>query len=193
MAARANDAGLALILKGFERTRPEEQPVALLGRTRLEQTGTKATVVLETEKDDRYAIASWCEDPLTFGIGHEAWIGRKVLLGGILTGERTARGDPIVRVDNIRWGSEVDPLQTSPASALPRPNLIPKALPVLEGQARIKKASLIFFALPIPRGAQARVSDDAYRLVLPAYRFEGSTLEGDSFVVYVQAYIAPNQ
>lgn len=192
VAARANHGGPALILSGLERTQPEEEPIALVGRTMLDQSSGEASIVLETHAGDRYSLSSWCEDARMHATGGQEWIGTKVLVSGFLTGQRTARGDPIVRVDNIRWGAEVDPLETPPASAWPGPKIIPDGLPMLEGEARIDKVSLTFFALPAPAPDDVNVPDQAYRLVLPAYQFEGRTPDGDAFVIYVQAYDAPN-
>ncbi len=183
-----NQGGLAILVEEYQRSRPEEEFVTLLGRLIVEESEGKERMLLLTDDGARYLL-SWGQDsqPIAQCRKNE-WLGQKVLMGGTLTGERSVEGYSILIPAGFEKGTETKTLQHAEERPWPRPRVIRDAFPTLSGQAVLEEVTLRYFTLPVPsdptNGATAAAD---FRYLLPVYRFEGHTSEGGVFTIYVQA------
>lgn len=177
-----------LIAESYRRTHPREQAVVLLGSLEKEQD----LLLLRSPEGTDYALSLWCQSTSSLFTEYSkgAWSGKKVLVRGILTGEQAAGKYPIVRIDQIHTGSEIEGLESLTPDVIsrlaPRPSVAPAFISVLSGQGYIEKADLILFAFPLPSDFQD-ATIEPYRYLIPAYRFAGFTTDGLAFTIYVQA------
>jgi hypothetical protein len=181
----------ALIAENHQRTHPQEQAVVLLGLLEVGRAQDEDILLLRSPEGTYYALFQWCHSmpSLLAEYLSGAWPA-KVLVRGVLTGDQVADKFPIVRIDQIHTGSEVDELESLTPDVIsrlaPRPSVAPASISVLSGQAYIENADLILFAFPLPSDFQDAIVEP-YRYLLPAYRFEGRTSDGRAFTIYVQA------
>ena len=177
-----------LIVETYRRTHPREQAVVLLGSLEREQD----RLLLRSSEGTVYALRRWCQSmpslPTEYSNG--VWSGENVLVRGILTGEQAAGKYPVVRIDQIHTGSEIEELESLTPDVIsrlaPRPSVVPASISVLSGQGYVEKADLILFAFPLPSDFQDATTE-LYRYLVPAYRFAGHTADGRVFTIYVQA------
>lgn len=180
----------ALIVETYHRTHPQEQAVVLLGS--LEVGKEQDVLLLHSPENTTYALVLWCQNmpSLLIEYSNRGWSGAKVLVRGILTGEQAAGKYPIVRVDQIHTGPEIEALESLSPDVIsrlaPRPSVAPAAIPVLSGEGQIEEVDLILFAFPLPFDFQNGITEP-YRYLIPAYRFAGRTADGVAFTIYVQA------
>ncbi len=179
----------ALIVETYHRSQPGEQAVVLLGSFKQEQD----MLLLRSREGGDYALERWCQSMpslLTEYSNSVWWSGEKVLVRGILTGGQAAGKYPIVRIDQIQTGTEIEELENLTPDVVsrlaPRPSVVPASISVLGGQGYIEKADLILFAFPLPSDFQD-TTIEPYRYLIPAYRFAGHTTDGLAFTIYVQA------
>lgn len=183
-----NDQGeLAILAEDYRQTRPEEQFVTLLGRLSIEESEGQEQVLLLTDEGSRYLLSRE-RGSSPIAPYREELSGRKVLMGGTLTGERSAEGDPILIPAGFETGSEIETLQSAEGHSWPRPLVVRDALPTLSGHAMLEEVTLRYFALPVPADPAnvSRATGD-FRYLQPIYRFEGHTTEGEAFTIYIQA------
>lgn len=185
----ANDQGqLAILAEDYRQTRPEEQFVTLLGRLSIEESEGQEQMLLLTDEGSRYLL-SWKQgsSPIV-EYREEELSGRKVLMGGTLTGERSTEGDPILIPAGFETGSEIETLQGTEGHSWPHPLVVYDALPTLSGHAMLEEVALRYFALPVPADPAngSRATTD-FRYLQPVYRFEGHTTEDEAFTIYIQA------
>lgn len=180
----------ALIVETYRRTHAQEQAVALLGS--IEMQKEQDILLLRSPEGAQYALFPWCQSLPSFLTEYlnGAWSGGKVLVRGILTGDQAAGKYPLVRIDQIHTGSEVEELEILTSDIISRlaarPSVATASISVLRGQGYIKKVDLILFAFPLASDFQEAVIEP-YRYLIPAYRFEGHTTDGQGFTIYVQA------
>jgi hypothetical protein len=179
---------LAILVEDYQRSRPEEEFVTLLGQMILEQAEGKEQLLLLTDDGTRYVLFPWGQDPQEVDYYRKVgWLERKkILVGGTLTGERSADGYPVLMVGGMEGGTEIDALRSADERPWPRPQVWRNVLPSLSGRATIEEVTLRYFALPVPPDLSDSAAADLTYL-LPVYRFEGSTPSGEMFKVYVQA------
>lgn len=180
----------ALIVETYRRTHAQEQAVVLLGSMEVEKEGD--ILLLRSPTGTRYALFRWCQSTpsLLTEYLNGAWSGGKILVRGILTGDQMAGKYPLVRIDQLHTGSEIEELESLTSDVIsrlaPRPNVVPASIRVLSGQGYIEKVELILFALPLASDFQDAVIEP-YRYLIPAYRFKGHLADGLTFTIYVQA------
>lgn len=181
-----------LIVETYRRTYPREQAVVLLGSFEKEQD----LLLLHSLEGPDYVVYRWCQTTPSLLTENSAWSGKNVLVRGILTGEQAAGKYPIVRIDQIHTGSEIEELESLTPDVMsrlaPRPSVVPASISVLSGQGYVEKADLILFAFPLPSDFQDATTE-LYRYLVPAYRFAGHTTDGLVFTIYVQAIPKGNQ
>jgi hypothetical protein len=178
----------ALIVEGYQRTHSQEQAVLLLGWPMVEKVQGEDRLLLHSLDGARYALSRWCQDSQSLVAEHPEWLTRKVLVSGILSGDRVADEYPVVRADQVHTGSEIDQMQSIPDGIISRPAVVHDAFAVLRDQGFIEEASLVFFAFPVPLDSpDDTAGGEPYRYLLPAYRLKGYTTEGLEFAIYVQA------
>lgn len=186
----------ALIVDSYHRTHAEEQSVVLLGSLEVEKE--QHLLLLRSTENTVYALSTWCQrmPSLLTEYSSGLWPGAKVLVRGILTGEQAASKYPVVRIDQIHTGSEIENLKSLSQDVIsrlaPRPSVVSATFPVLSGEAHIENVNLVLFAFPLPSESHSAVVD-AYRYLIPAYRFAGHTTEGLAFTIYVQANLTGDQ
>lgn len=185
-----------LIVETYRRTYAQERAVILLGSMEVEKG--QDILLLRSLEGTQYALFRWCQSmpSLLTEYLNGAWSGGKVLVRGILTGDQAAGRYPLVRIDQIHTGSEIEELESLTPDVISRlalrPSVVPASISVLSGQGYIKKVDLILFAFPLASDFQDAVIEP-YRHLIPAYRFEGHTTNGQGFTIYVQANLTEGQ
>lgn len=93
-------------------TNEEEQDVVLWGS--LEVGKEQHLLLLRSPENTVYALSTRCQRMPSLLTGHSSglWPGARVLVRGILTGEQAAGKYPIVRIDQIHTGSEIENLKS---------------------------------------------------------------------------------
>lgn len=181
---------LAILVEDYQHSRPEEKFVAFMGTFTIEQYVGQDQLVLVTDNGERYLILSpGGQDKVQMGDypQFEGLTGVRVLVGGTLTGEYSAQNYPLLILAGFKAGSEIDALEGPDQHLWPRPRVVRINLPQLSGEAIVQNVSLMYYSLPVPIDPiNSEVTRDLYFL-LPVYRFDGSTMNGESFKIYVQA------
>lgn len=178
----------AVIVEAYRHSHPGEQAVVLLGSFKQEQD----MLLLRSSEGTDYALYRWCQSmrSLLTEYSNSVWSGEKILVKGILTGEQAAGKYPIVRIDQICTGSEIEELEDLTPEVIsrlaPRPSVAPASISILSGQGDIEKADLVLLAFPLPSDFQD-AAIEPYRYLIPAYIFAGHTADGLAFTIYVQA------
>ena len=182
-----SQGALAILVEDYQRSRPEEEFVTLLGQLIVEESEGKEQMLLLTDDGARYLL-SWgqASQPIAEYRENE-WLGRKVLMGGTLTGERSAEEYPILILAGFETGTEIETLQSAEERPWPRPPVVRDVFPTLSGQAVLEEATLRYFTLPVPLDPTNSAAAAALRYLLPVYRFQGYTTDGVAFTIYVQA------
>lgn len=180
----------ALLVEEYQRSRPEEQFVTLLGELITGKVNNQEQLLLLAGDGSRYVLPWQKLEELTAD-QELIDVGSKILVSGIITNNRSPEGYPILRTVLLEAGPEISALES--AAERPhhqRPQVVPAAFPTLSGQAIIEEITLIYFTLPLPGQLQTDASSlrqEELRYLLPVYRFEGQTTDGATFKIYVQA------
>lgn len=178
----------ALVVEDYQRSRPEERFVTLLGRLILGQAEGQEQILLLTDDGSHYVLLPWGQDQDEITRNRsEGRLGQPALVGGTLTAQRSAEGYPILTVAGVVQGSEIDVLKSADQYPWLWPTVVQSAIPSLSGQAVITRVTLRYFALPVPADLANGVLLTDSRYLWPVYRFEGHTADGTSFSVWVQA------
>lgn len=178
----------ALLVQDYQRSRPQERFVTLLGQLILDRVEGREHVLLLADDGTRYVLLPWGQNKQ--GIAHfqkEGQLGRRTLVGGTLTGERSAEGYPLLEGAGIMQGTEIDQLESATEKPWPRPAVVPDAIPRLSGRAVVDDTALIYFALPVPLAPSNRAATERLRYVMPVYRFRGQAADGTAFIAWVEA------
>jgi hypothetical protein len=183
-----DQGGPALIVEDYRRSRPEERFVTLLGHLVLDQAEGQEQLLLLTDDGTRYVLFPWGQDEeQIIRRKEEGRLGHRVLVGGTLTGSRSAEGYPIILTAGLAEGQDVAALTSADERPWPRPAVVKDSVPGLSGQAVITEVRLQYFALPVPADPTNGALPEELYYLWPVYRFTGHTGDETSFSLWVQA------
>jgi hypothetical protein len=184
----SEDSGPSIKVERIEQAYPGQKIQAWLGTAEV-KTVAGRKVILFTAQDGAQFVYQYSIEVPEKSVMSSYPPGKQIVVEGVLEGDRTFGGYPILRVMMESLEPNRKDLNGYVINSKEIPVFTPPTAPgdLIKGQVNVDKVELVYYAADLSHGWPPPPAGDPARSVQPLWSFSGRLEDGRTFEVLVQA------